>query len=147
MIRKAQVEDLPNMGDCAREFYASSKFLTDFDPERFASLWTGLLASGIGVIFIVEKDGKIRGALGGVVYPDTYSSRQVATEFFFFVEEESRGVGLRLYREFEFWAKEQQCQEIRMVCLLDSMPDKLDRVYRHLGFEPVERHYRKEIAA
>jgi len=147
MIRKATVEDLPKMEACAREFYASSKFLTDFDPERFTALWTGLFASDIGVIFIVEDGGEIRGAIGGVVYPDTYSPRQIASEFFWWISPGHRGEGLKLYREFESWAKGKQCQEIRMVHLLDSMPEKLERVYRHLGFHPVEVCYSKEIAA
>lgn len=144
-IRQATVEDLPNMGECAGKFYASSKVLRDFDLNRFCELWRSLLDSGMGVIFVLEDEGKIHGAIGGVKYPDTYSARQVATEFFWFVDPASRGAGLSLYHLFEKWAREQSCDEIRMVHLADSMPEKLERVYRHLGFERVEVHYRKEF--
>ncbi len=58
MIRPAFIEDLPRLEALAREFYATSKHLKDFDPEKFVALWTGLLHSGKGAIFlIVEKVG------------------------------------------------------------------------------------------
>jgi GNAT superfamily N-acetyltransferase len=146
-IREARLEDLPRMEDCAREFYAQSRFLKGFNPELFRNTWTQLLANGTGVIFLLvdEEIGEIRGALGGVAYPDPYSGALIATEFFWFVSEGRRGHGLRLLKAFEAWAREKGCSQIRMVHLMDLMPDKLDRVYRRFGYEPAEVHYSKEF--
>jgi hypothetical protein len=147
-IREATVDDLPGMAATAEAFYASSRFLKKFDIEKFCALWAQFLQSGLGVIYIVLSENReqpIVGAIGGIKYPDTYSSELIATEFFWFVREESRGGGLTLYKLFEKWAREQKCSQIRMVHLLDSMPEKLERIYRRLGFEPAETHYVKEL--
>lgn len=144
-IRPATVEDLEKLLAGAAEFYASSKVLKRFDPDRFVSLWTGLLDNA-GVIFLLEQDSAIAGALGGVVYPDAYSADLVATEFFWFVREGHRGRGgISLYRSFEDWARDRGAAEIRMVHLVDSMPDKLERFYTHAGFERAEVIYVKGL--
>ncbi len=148
VIRKATIEDLPKMEGCARRFYNASQFLKNFDAARFVALWTNLLDRDMGVIFLLHAAGEIRGAIGGVVYPDTYSQRLVATEFFWWVDPSERGsAGIALYHKFEAWARQKHCDEIRMVHLVDSMPEKLERVYRHWGYTPCEVHYRKELAA
>lgn len=142
----AQVEDLPRLEPIAREFYAASRFLKRFDISLFCRAWETLLANGTGGIYLlVDGAGEIAGTIGGVVYPDLYSGALVATEFFWFVREGCRGKGIELYKSFEQWARARGCAEIRMVHLLDSMSEKLERVYRRLGFEPAETHYVKEI--
>ncbi len=60
-IRPATVADLPAMERLAREFYASSRFLHGFDQQKFSAAWTGLLESGIGVIFGLFDRGEIAG--------------------------------------------------------------------------------------
>lgn len=145
MLRLA-VADLPKLAACAEEFYSRSRFLHGFDLSRFVAMWTGLLESGSGVIFALQDDsGEITGTIGGLAYPDPYSGELIATEFFWYAREGHRGAGLKLYREFERWAIAQGCSQLRMVHLLDSMPEKLERVYRHLGFEAVETHYTKDL--
>jgi GNAT superfamily N-acetyltransferase len=145
LIRPASVADLPRLHALAESFYASSKFLRGFELERFVSAWSHLLAAG-GVIFLlVDAGDAIAGALGGVLYPDLYSGRLVATEFFWFVDPARRGGGLKLYRAFEAWARAAGAHELRMVHLLDSMPDKLERTYKALGFAAAEIHYSKDL--
>lgn len=145
MIRKATVEDLPKLLPCAVEFSASSKFLNRFSFESFLSSWEKFLDMGIGVIFIEESGGDIHGCIGGVKYRDPNTGRMVATEFFWFVRMRLRGCGIRLYREFETWARDNGCQDLRMVHLMDSMPEELDRFYKRNGFEEMEIHYTKEL--
>jgi GNAT superfamily N-acetyltransferase len=144
-ITCATPSDLARLEPLAREFYASSRFLVEFDLDRFVALWTHLIESGAGVIFLLEEDGEIAGTIGGVVYPEAYSPLLIATEFFWYVRDGLRGSGLKLYRKFEDWARSRGCGQVRMIHLLDSMPEKLERVYKHLGFEAAEVHYTKEI--
>jgi GNAT superfamily N-acetyltransferase len=144
-IRPATINDLPTLEPIAREFYACSKFLEGFDIDHFCSVWTQLFDSGLGVIFLALKDDEIVGALGGVAYPEIYTGEMVASEFFWFIRAEHRGGGLKLYRAFEQWAKDMKCGRIRMVHLLDSMPEKLQTTYLRLGFAAAEVHYTKEI--
>ena len=143
MVRRAEVSDLPRIEGCAREFYGASRILgrLPFDIDRFVAAWTQLLESGIGVVFVAEEAGEVIGCIGGMIYPDLYSGVPVATEFFWIVQQEHRGSGLRLYKAFENWARKHNCVQIRMVHLSDSMPERLSRFYKHFGYEPAETHY------
>ena len=145
-IRQAAIKDLPDLAEGALMFYATSKFLKNFRLDRFIAIWTKMLETGTGVIFSLY-DGPVGvGAIGGVVYPDLYSGHLVATEFFWFVVPEYRGKnGMELYWKFEHWALAQKCKEIRMVHLMDSMPDRLATVYKRLGYEAAETHYVKSL--
>lgn len=145
MIRRATVADLPALEPLACEFYASSAILKRFDMARFVNLWTQLLA-GPAAIFVAEQNGVIVGALGGVMYPDTYSDEMIATEFFWFVLQAHRGDGMRLYKAFEQWGKDSGAKQLRMVHLADSEPDRLRMLYGRLGYTPAEMHYMKEVA-
>jgi len=145
--RAMTVGDLPKAADCAREFYASSKFLRRFDIDRFSSAWTGFIESGAGVIFgLFDEEGNLQGALGGICFPDLYSGELQASEFFWFVKEEHRGRGLDLLRSFEEWARAMGCACIRLAHLMDSMPDRLERVYERRGYVLAEKQYVKELA-
>lgn len=144
-LREATVEDFPRMETCAREFFAASRFLNGFASDVFENTWTGLLAGDAGVIFLLEDEHAIHGALGGVAYPDPHTGELIATEFFWFVSEGHRGQGLRLLKAFEEWARAKGCVQIRMAYLMDLMPSKLEMVYKRLGYVPAEVLYVKEL--
>jgi len=145
-IREAETSDLDSLEPLATEFYSQSQFLTGFDMARFKRCWTELIEGGAGTIFLLIDDrGEIAGLLGGMKYPELYSGTPIATEFFWYVQEGLRGQGMKLYRAFEDWARNRKCSQIRMVHLMDSMPDKLNVVYRRLGYEPAELHYVKDL--
>ncbi len=148
MVRVAVPADLPRLVELARAFWAESAVLQstgEFDEARFAGLWTALLASGAGVIFVLEAAGLVVGALGAVVYHEPYTDRLIGSEMFWFVEGAYRGRGAQLYREFERWAADQECSQLRMVHLVDSMPERLHRFYAAAGYRPAEVHYTKEV--
>lgn len=144
-ITRATIEDLHAMEPAAHRFYAASQFLRSFDVARFVLLWTTLLNDGRGVIFLAWDGDRIVGAIGGVEHPEAYSQAQIAQEFFWFIEPEHRGGGMRLYYAFENWARERGCDEIRMGHLHDLMPDKVAAVYRRLGFQRIETNYSKSL--
>ncbi len=145
MIETLTAAELPKLAPLARQFYAASRFLREFDMERFRALWTGLLAAGTGVIYVLTEDGEITGTLGGVVFPEAYSAELIALEFFWFVDEKQRGQGIRLYRRFENWAREKGCAEIRMAHLADSMPEKVAAFYERVGYTKIETLYAKRL--
>lgn len=133
------------MGDAAREFYASSKFLGDFDLEKFGTLWKELIESGAGAIFVTESDGKIGGAIGCFAHREIYGTRIIAEEFFWFVREEVRGDGVKLFLAFEAWAGAKGAAVIQMAHMLDLMPERLAKFYERRGFEPIEVRYSKSL--
>lgn len=135
------------LAEGAREFYAASKFLGSFDIQKFVDFWRPMIESEVGVIFIAEDDGEIAGAIAGLAYAEPYSGDLVVQEFFWFVRPGRRGPGLKLYEALEFWARQKGAKALRMVHLMDSMPDKLSRVYKRLGYKQVETLYSKDLAA
>ena len=146
MIRQATTADLPKLEELAIQFYGMSKFLTGFNIAAFTGSWEYLLASGMGVIFLSEVEGEIRGALGAMAHPDVNSGRMIASEFFWFMHPNYRGGGMRLLQAYEDWAKERGCTEVRMVHLMDLGASSLKRIYERRGYEAAEIHYRKEVA-
>lgn len=145
MIREATADDLRNLEPLAREFHDASTSLTEFNIDVFEAGWRQLLSGGYGVIFLLLDGDRIAGTIGGVAFPDICHGKLVAQEFFFFVAKDARGEGTRLYREFEKWAESRGCAQIRMVLLIDSMPEKLDTVYRRWGYRRTEVAYSKEL--
>jgi GNAT superfamily N-acetyltransferase len=147
IIREAAIADLPAMEPAAQAFYASSKELHHFRIERFVNVWTNLIHAGSGVIFLAEADGKIEGAIGGVIHEDLYGGQElIAEEFFWFIQPGSRGDGIRLYRRFKDWAIQHGAAELQMVHLSDSMPDKLARFYKHEGYSLIEMRHGLRLA-
>lgn len=140
------------LADGAREFFAASRWLGRFDPERFRAIWTELLHSGAAVIFVAvgvpgsDAAGTITGALGGIIHQEIYGDRLIAEEFFWFQRPGHRGPGVALYRAFEEWARVRGAAALQMVHLFDVMPAKVARFYLRSGFEPVEMRYQKELA-
>lgn len=135
------------MAGLAKEFYGSSAVLRVFDLERFVQFWTGVINSGIGVVFLLVDENGIQGTISGLTYQEPYSGELLAQEFFWFVHKEFRGGGIRLYKAFEKWALDKGCVEIRMAHLVDSMPDKVAQFYERLGYSQVETLYAKRYDA
>jgi len=144
-IRQAVESDLAALAPCAEAFYASSAKLHDFELGRFVGLWKVLISNGSGAVFVVEKDGLLVGAIGGMVHPEPYSKGTIAQEMFWFVQPFARGGGVLLYRAFEAWAKTKKATELRMGYLVDLMPEKVAHFYERVGFERVEVGYSKRL--
>ncbi len=137
---------LRKLGPGAQEFYGSSKFLNNFNLDRFVTFWKNMIESGNGIIIAAFEDNEVIGAIGGMIYPEPYADTLSVQEFFWFVRPGHRGsAGVRLYKAFEQWAREKGAAVIRMVHLLDSMPEKLERFYGVMGFTAVETLYSKDL--
>lgn len=146
-ICKATIADLPQLETTANGFLDAlkRKYLDGFSMNSFVALWSTLIESGQGVIFLMKSGGEILGAIGGFAHTEQYCDYLVAQEFFWFVHENSRGKGVMLYRALEEWAKSKGCRHLRMVYMKDSMPDKVQRFYERMGMQPMEVIYTKEL--
>ena len=145
VIRTATVEDLEAASAVVAQF--SADIGRSFDPAYFVKFWTAMLTEGFGVVFLLEQEGVIQGAIGGLAMDDPYNGEMVASEMFWYVAEGHRGgIGSgRLYKAFETWAVEQCCSEIRMVHLEVSMPERLEKFYMRIGYSLMEKHYSKPL--
>jgi len=146
-IREATIEDLGQLGPTADGFLDAlgRKYLDGFSLDNFVKMWTGFIQSGEGVIYLLVAGKAILGAIGGFRHTEQYCDYPVAQEFFWFVDEDCRGRGVMLYRALEKWAKAKGCRHLRMVYMVDSMPDKVRHFYERAGFSPMEVVYTKEL--
>ena len=145
-IATATAADLPRLAGLGAEFYAEGRLPGRFEPKVFQATWEKMLSTGAGVIFTLAVAGRTVGFIGGVAYRDANDGDLVASEFFWFVTKEHRGLGgVRLLDAFESWAKESGCRRVNMVHLQNLNPDGLRAFYERRGFRHVESHYLKEI--
>lgn len=145
-LAQATIEDLPKLCAMGAEFYAEGNLPGRFNPEVFQRTWTTLLSGKLGTIFLLKVQGQPVGAIGGVVYPDPNDGDLVASEFFWFVTKEQRGIGaVRLLDAFERWARGMGARRMIMIHLQRLNPDGLRSFYERRGFQHVESHYLKEI--
>tara|TARA_R110000868_G_scaffold187432_1_gene429951 strand:+ start:315 stop:776 length:462 start_codon:yes stop_codon:yes gene_type:complete len=145
MIRSATIDDLQAAGAVVARFSADIGRV--FHVEHFCGFWGALIDAGYGSIFLLEQEGVIQGLIGGLATPDPYHGGMVASEAFWWVLPEYRGgIGAgRLYKAFETWAVEQCAEEIRMVHLEASMPERLAKFYERNGYTLMETHYSKPL--
>lgn len=118
----------------------------EFNSGNYIKFWRNALTSGLGVIFVsVDSQWVIKGGIGGIKYPELLTGNLMAVELFWYTKKDERGDGLRLYKKFEQWAKDQQCKKIAMIHLMCSMPAKLQHFYERSGFTLLEMHYEKVL--
>lgn len=146
MIRNARESDVGRIVEMGRRFRKDttySKYLSE-NPTRMAHLAEQLIAQkGLLVLDRADRPGTdgVVGMLGFIVHSHFISGESVAGEVFWWVEPENRGQGLELLTEMEKRARAAGATQIQMIA-----PDpKLERLYRHLGFEFVESTYQRAL--
>lgn len=145
MVALLEVSELSKLSELGLKFYAESGLPGRFVPSVFEASWTKFYGLGMGQIFKLEEDGKVVGAIGGMIYPDPNDGDLVASEMFWFVEPEARGGGIRLFIAFENWAKERGAKRIAMIHLQSLAPEALERLYFRKGYRKTESHYFKTL--
>ena len=153
MIVHATVETLEAYRDqivgLTASFLSASAQLRDVGIaiDQFFHVWQALIQSGIGVVLLAVDDGKVAGALGGLIAKEDYCNDRFAQEGFWFVGPDHRrsGVGGQLFDAFEQWAKDKGAARVRMIHLSDSMPEAVARIYEDRGYRKVQTVYGKEV--
>lgn len=143
-IRPISMDELKSVRGLADEFHRVA-YREPINWDLFLAFWLSILSNGAGVLLVGEVEGVPVGAIGGMWYPDPYSGRTIAMEFFWYVRPEHRGYGTKLLNAFEEWAAGVPADEVRMVHLQHSMPEKLAVLYRRRGYAPIETHWGKRM--
>lgn len=141
LVRYLKASELPTLAEKAVRFTEASPSVK-IVPELFEAYWQGLYSAGVGLIFVTDD---LTGALGAMTMADPNDGELTAIEIFWFVEPESRGRGMDLMKAFEDWAKMIGCKRITIAHMMDSFPERLNKIYRRKGYLPLEIHYRKEL--
>tara|TARA_B100001094_G_scaffold332932_1_gene407395 strand:+ start:7224 stop:7691 length:468 start_codon:yes stop_codon:yes gene_type:complete len=151
--RLAGIEDAKNVLPLLEEFFLQTKHHIDHGvpwiEEQTSKVLDNLINhSESGVIIAQDKDGKVIGTTAGLK-TDLWLApcSSVGVELFWYVYPEHRKTraGYLLFQALEAWAKDVGCDALTMVALDHLEADKIAKVYRRKGYEPIERAYIKRL--
>lgn len=145
MLRGLNSGEVFLLAPIGRRFFAEAGEVGIFNASGFEESIGQMIEVGIGVVYVLEDESGVYGAIGGAKIQDIYTGNLIAMELFWYMDSEKRGEGMTLLSAFERWAKGQGCTKIRMVHLSDLMPDTLRIVYERRGYREVETTYERAI--
>lgn len=143
MIRRATVEDVPRIVAMGVRFAATPDYaaIVAVKPEMLETLARNVLANPDGVIFVAERDGTAIGMIALITYPHPLTGERVACELVWWVEPDARGVGVRLLRTAERWAKEHGAAVLHMI----APNARVGQFYHAVGYEPIESTWQRRM--
>lgn len=144
--RKAVSDDVPALVAMLRAFVTSTKYrkFVGDSPDALKTFLSPLIDNQSAAIFVAEQDGAVIGMLGVLGYVHPMSGEKCAGELFWWLNPEHRGAGGWLLRRAESWARAFGAVSIQMIAPSDK-PD-VERMYRRVGYEPVEIAYHKRLS-
>lgn len=149
-IRHATAADLTPLVALGSRFFEASPFATiaAFDAAAVRALVEQAMAGGV-VLVATDDDGAVVGGIMGTITGPWFAPTvPCAVEVAWWVDEHARGmVGIRLYRAFEAWAREQGARAVVMSDLVTGGEAPAGVLYNRLGYTLAERSHIKRLAA
>lgn len=93
----------------------------------------------------LEVDGETVGVLGGMISGSLLDQKKTWQEIIWYVDFMHRGDGMKLYEAMEKDLKSQGVERMVMVSMKNSMHNRVDRIYKSLGYVPFEVQYIKNL--
>jgi GNAT superfamily N-acetyltransferase len=148
-IRLATEADIPEMVILGEHFVTSTSLqgISNYSKNYAASNLRMMIRAKAAFVIVLEVDGKVVGFCGGRFSKTVFSNTHIlGQEDFMWVEPDYRkGWGAKLIEAMENEAKANGCSYWSMVCLEDSRPAALSRLYKSLGYRLVEYRYIKSL--
>jgi len=151
-IRFATLADVPSLVEGGSRMHALTRFRSQpFNAQRVAQAFTDLIAQGQGkYAFLVAAsgDGRIVGALIGVMEQQIFSDAHTASVMHFDVLPEARmgGHGVRLLKAFEQWARNRGAFEITFGVNSGVALGTLSRFALRMGYTKVGDNHAKSLS-
>jgi GNAT superfamily N-acetyltransferase len=141
--RPATLADVDAIVAMGARFLAQSVYrghLAD-NPAQVRALAQQLIDAPHGDVLVVDADGTLVGMLALLAYAHHLSGEWVAGEVAFWIDPAYRGLGLRLLRDAERWARAHGAARLELIA---PTPD-VETLYTRLGYAPIERTYQREM--
>lgn len=147
-LRFAEPGDIPEAVEIGRIFWDRSPYASqvDYNPEGVERLLGALVEKQSMLVY--EFQGKLVGVAGLIVGPFHFDpSLFVATELFWYVDPEVRGLGIgkALLDGMERIAVERGAKIMTMGTMSTSDPEKAERLYAEHGYKQTEKSYTKVL--
>ena len=143
IIRRTTQEDLPGILELVKEFHV--EHIDKYDIFCNEDVLNNAMPGMVETSMVLEVDGKVRGVMAGIITHHIQDDSKVFQEIIWFVTKAYRKYGIRLLRDMETLVKELGCKSMVMVTLGDEMFDKLDKLYRKIGYKYLETQYTKTL--
>jgi GNAT superfamily N-acetyltransferase len=117
------------------------------NEASFLTCWGGMMDAGHAFLVLMEEDREVVGAMGVVVGPMTFWDKLSANEIFWYVLPEHRkgSTPIRMLRVAEAEAKRRGCSVVVAGHKVFWNAEKMERLYRVVGYQPHDLMYVKEI--
>lgn len=139
-IRPAVLADVPALVALGCRFLASSVYGGYFreNLQQIDQTATHLITHEDGIVLVALEADSLRGAIGVLCFPHTWSGARTAGELFWYVDPEARGsIGIRLFKAAEVWAVSQSATSLQMVA--PEGAERIEQLYQRSGYAPLER--------
>lgn len=146
IVREANLDDVFDLLVLLREFSREAPDQHKWDKDKTEATLLAAIQSPNYCVFVIEgEDGTLHGTLLGTLTEPFLSRKRTAVELAWFVSKEFRGrpASLKLVSAYEDWAKRNGAGAVVMADLT-GLTD-LGRLYKRLGYAPVESSYYKDI--
>lgn len=147
-LRNARIDDLPQIIFLGERLRRESKI---WFPEIDTAYLTGVLENQFlrpdkFCCIVAENSSNIVGWLNGLTATYEWSPFRFAAQRVLYVVPEARGfvVARRLIRAFIAWAEANGARRQLLGLGNGIRPEKVDRFYRRLGFEPIGGQYLRD---
>lgn len=126
-----------------KKFIATSSYSSHIDgnDEAMADLARGLVGNPSGLL-LVAGGTPCLGMIGVLTFRHPVSGEIVASEMFWWVEPEIRGMGVRLLRAAEEWATMAGAKRMMMI----APDDRVGDFYGRVGYDKVETTWMRRLA-
>lgn len=145
-VRRATAEDAASLTEMACEFWKSTVFEEDSDPQHIAAMVK--MCVEIGMAVIAEKEGVPVGFACGVFGPSLGNPEAiVGTEMAWYMYPEYRGshMGVGLMKELERAALDNGVKYWNMVSMESASPEIANKIYEKLGYKRVETSFMRTL--
>jgi GNAT superfamily N-acetyltransferase len=145
VIRDATEADIPRLVEMGVRFLTETVYAARGVPVNMGALartMALLILGDRGTVFVAERDGRVVGGIGMLWFENPLSGEPSASELFWYIEPEHRGIGVRLLKRGEQWARDMGAEKLHMIAPTPAV----SQLYERLGYAYLETTYQKALA-
>ena len=142
-IRQCVPDDFPMAAKLLREFHEES--MREYGLKIDEDIMNRVMRENYKHALVMVVDNEVVGVIAGKVVEYPLQKDKIFQEMVWYVSKDYRRHGMKLLKALEQKCKEQGIRMLIMVAMGNSMKEKLDKIYKMMGYAELETHYIKVI--